>query len=203
MTPRAARLTRVAEHDTTASATLDRLIRIAERGLPQMYLDGEFVFTLRGERRPDGSWTASAVGNSLRYGAIVALGLRLLPESAQRDVLGGETSYDLVGRLAKRLDEITSPGDAALLCWAAADIGHADLPRILARLIELDRRGTSGYVVDSRLDGVGARRSSPVRRRGGGSCPRARPPARRSPRYPLPPRSERRQSIPRACRVLR
>lgn len=149
MTPRTARLTSVAECDIQASDILDRLVGIAQRGLPRMYLNGEFVFTLQGERQPDGSWTTSAVGKSLRYGAIVALGLRLLPEAAQRDVLGGETSYDLVGRLAKRLDDLTSPGDIALLCWAAADVGHADLPRVLARLTEVDRKGGSEYVVDA------------------------------------------------------
>jgi hypothetical protein len=159
MTPTSPRLSRVAEYDTQSSDALDSLIAIAERGLPQMHLDGEFAFTLRGERQPDGSWSVRPVGKSLRYGAIVALGLRHLPQPAQRGVLGGETSYDLVGRLAKRLDEITSPGDAALLCWAAADTRHADLPRILARLTDLDHQGipahsgaassTSGYVVDA------------------------------------------------------
>ena len=184
---------RVAEHDTQSSDALDRLIGIAERGLPQMYLDGEFVFTLRGERRPDGSWHARPVGKSLRYGAIAALGLRHLPESAQRGVLGGETSYDLVGRLAKRLDEITSPGDAALLCWAAADTGHAELPRILARLTELDRGVAIAQAAlpprptvrsGRRLDGVRACRGAPVCRRRGGSCPRAR--AACSPRAAAP-----------------
>jgi hypothetical protein len=159
MTPGPPRLVRVAEHDKQSSDVLDRLIGIAERGLPQMYLDGEFVFTLHGERRPDGSWTVRPAGKSMRYGAIAALGLRHLPEPAQRAVLAGETSYDLVGRLAKRLDETASPGDVALLCWAAADTGHADLARILARLRELDRgvaiaqggatSPTCGYVVDA------------------------------------------------------
>ena len=160
MVSRPPRLARVAEQDTQSSDVLDRLIGIAERGLSQMYLDGDFIFSLHGERRPDGSWTARPVGKSLRYGAIAALGLRHLPETAQRGVLTGETAYDLVGRLAKRLDEIASPGDAAVLCWAAAEAEHADLSRILARLKQLDQGiaaglyGTAvaparGYVVDA------------------------------------------------------
>jgi hypothetical protein len=155
MTPRSSRLLLVAGHDGQSADALDRLLAIAVRGLPQTFRGGEFVFTLRGERRSDGSWRVRPVGRSLRYGAITALGLQHLPESAQRGVLNGETCYDLVGRLTKRLDETTSTGDVALLCWAAADTGHAELPRILARLAELGRgEGSRGapaprYVVDA------------------------------------------------------
>jgi hypothetical protein len=75
----------------------------------------------------------------LRYGAITALGLLRLPEPDQRTVLGGMTAIDLVGQQAKRIDEISGLGDAALVCWATAESGHADLDHALQRLAELDQ----------------------------------------------------------------
>ena len=58
-------------------------------------------------------------------------------------MLAGQTSDDLVGKLAKRLDEITGLGDAALVCWAAAEAGHGELPHAVERLRQLDRAGRS------------------------------------------------------------
>jgi hypothetical protein len=80
------------------------------------------------------------LGTSLRYGAIAALGLLRLPEQVRRRVLAGDDCYDLVGRLAKKLDNTSSRGDVALLCWAAAEAGHSELPHALERLATLDRR---------------------------------------------------------------
>jgi hypothetical protein len=88
---------------------------------------------------PGGGWRLRRAGTSLRYGAITALGLLRLPEPDQRAVLGGMTAIDLVGQQAKRIDEISGLGDAALVCWAAAESGHADLDHALQRLAALDR----------------------------------------------------------------
>ena len=148
MTPKSARLRLVAKHDQQAAATLERLIGIALRSLPQALVDGEFAFTLKGARAGD-AWQAVPTGRSLRYGAITALGLAGLPYPVQRQVLGGETCSDLVGRLAKGLDEITSLGDAAMVCWATAETGHAELPHALARLADLQRGDTRPFVVDA------------------------------------------------------
>ena len=148
MKPKSARLRLVAKHDREAAATLERLIGIALQSLPQMLVDGEFVFTLKGVRA-DGAWRAVPAGTSLRYGAITALGLARLPYAAQRRILGGETSSDLIGRLAKGIDEITSLGDAALMCWATAETEHAELPHALARLADLQRGSARQYVVDA------------------------------------------------------
>jgi hypothetical protein len=146
------RLSRQAKIATAASPTsllIERLLSHCSAILPRAYLDGEFAFRLDGSLDLSGAWRLVPSGRSLRYGAITALGLLRMPESAQRMVLSGETSHDLIGRLAGKLDDLTSPGDAALLCWAAAEAGHGVLPRTLEKLAELDRRDVPAYVVDS------------------------------------------------------
>jgi hypothetical protein len=133
--------------------------------------DGPFVFTMRGEPVPHEAVAANAVrrdrlhgkddgpdghvqtrhravpsGQSLRYAAIVALGAGLLPESEQRDALAGQSAAELVGMLVPRLKDtgataVTSLGDIALVCWAAAETGHDGLPQALERLAAADRPG--------------------------------------------------------------
>jgi hypothetical protein len=137
---RASRLGLIAEHDPRGAAIVRRLLRMSVRVLPHALVDGEFAFTLAGTRRPEGGWRLRPLGTSPRSGAIAALGLLRLPEHVRREVLLGEDCDDLVGRLAKRLDNMTSRGDVALLCWAAAEAGHGELPHALERLAELDRR---------------------------------------------------------------
>jgi hypothetical protein len=119
---------------------VERLLRASVRVLPQARVAGEFAFTLSGARGPDGAWQLHPSGTSPRYGTIAALGLMRLAGADQRGVLGGEDCYEFVGRLARRLDRMTSRGDVALLCWAAAEAGHGELPHALDRLAELDRR---------------------------------------------------------------
>jgi hypothetical protein len=142
------RLGFLAGQDPQSAALVARLLDISQRALPRMHADGEFVFTLNGARRPDGTWQIRPVGTSLRYGAIAALGLLRLPESAQQSLLDGITCRDLITRLTKRLDEISNLGDAALVCWAAAEAQHAEFPHALRRLADLADRGTPGYVVE-------------------------------------------------------
>jgi hypothetical protein len=140
VTPRMSRLNLLAEQDPESAALVRRLLRLSVHPLAQAQVDGQFAFTLSGARRPDGGWQLRPEGASPRYGAITALGLLRLPEQSQREVLADEVGLDLVGRLAKRLDEETSPGDLALLCWAAAEAEHGDLPHALQRLADVDRR---------------------------------------------------------------
>jgi hypothetical protein len=150
MITESARLHLLAAHDRRRAVELGRLLGLATQSLPQALVrPGEFAFTLRGVREEGGGWRAIPAGRSPRYAAIVALGLARLPHSAQREILGGETCTDLVGRLARQLDRITSPGDAAVICWAAAETGHADLPRALARLADLTRSDARPYVVEA------------------------------------------------------
>jgi hypothetical protein len=136
---RAARLDLLAERDPDSAALVRRLLRIAAHALPQAQVNGQFAFTMSGSRRGDRRWELRAVGTSPRYGAITALGLLQLPEPRQREILAGDTAQDLVGRLAKRLDETTNLGDVALLCWAAAEASHSELPHAVARLAAVDR----------------------------------------------------------------
>jgi hypothetical protein len=138
--PNTTRLGLIAERDPQSAALVERLLRMSVRALPQARVAGEFAFTLAAARRPDGGWQVHPSGRSPRYGAIAALGLMRLPEQDQRVVLGGERCHDFVGRLAKRLDWMTNRSDVALLCWAAAETGHGELPHTLERLAELDRR---------------------------------------------------------------
>jgi hypothetical protein len=117
------------------------MLDLSVRGLPPGYVDGEFVFTRRGRRNADGTWTAVPEGRSIRYSAIVALGVAALEPDRQRVALAGDSLLDLVGALVKRLPEVTGLGDAALICWAAAEAGHGDLDLALSRLAELDAGG--------------------------------------------------------------
>jgi hypothetical protein len=134
------RLSLVAERDPESAALVQRLLSLAVQALPQAQVDGEFAFTLAGTRGPGGGWQLHRSGTSPRYGTITALGLLRMPEERQREVISDKTGWDLVGRLAKRLDEETSRGDVALLCWAAAEAEHAELPHALERLAEVDRQ---------------------------------------------------------------
>ncbi|GAB3883503.1 hypothetical protein GCM10027612_15740 [Microbispora bryophytorum subsp. camponoti] len=125
---------------------LPAMVDLAVRGLPPGYVDGEFVFTRRGVRRPDGTWDAVAEGRSVRYSAIVALGVATLPEERQRAALAGDTAADLAGRLVERLPGVRGLGDAALICWAAAETGHPGLDEALRHLAGIDRLASSGQV---------------------------------------------------------
>ncbi|GAA0361424.1 hypothetical protein GCM10009530_08670 [Microbispora corallina] len=122
------------------------MVDLAVRGLPPGYVDGEFVFTRRGVRRPDGSWDAVPEGRSVRYTAIAALGVAALPEERRRAALAGDTVLDLAGRLVERLPAVEGLGDAALICWAAAETGHPGLGVALRRLAELDASSSQGQV---------------------------------------------------------
>ena len=139
VTARAARLGLITGRDSQSAALLERLLQISVRQLAEQQVGGDFVFTVTGSAAPGGGWQLRRAGTSLRYGAIAALGLLRLPEAEQRVVLGGQTCDDLLDRLAKGLDASTNVGDAAVVSWACAEIGHGGLARGLDRLAELDR----------------------------------------------------------------
>ncbi|SEM33489.1 hypothetical protein [Streptacidiphilus jiangxiensis] len=128
--------------ETDLSALLDRLLRLAETGLPAMYRPERktFVFTraavtpavLGAEPRLEDR------GESVRYAAITVLGAKLLPEDRQRPIFGGLTAAEYAGVLVEQLPGVGNLGDAALVTWAAADTRHPKLDDALARLAALD-----------------------------------------------------------------
>ncbi|RCG31520.1 hypothetical protein DQ384_08025 [Sphaerisporangium album] len=152
MTRHEGRLGALAEVDASAAELADRMVGLSVRGLPPGYVNGEFVFTRRGRLGADGGWTAVPEGRSVRYSAIVALGVAPLPRDGQRAALAGDLVGDLVGNLVRGLPGVTNLGDVALITWAAAETGHAGLEQGLARLAELEaglREGEPVYTVEA------------------------------------------------------
>jgi hypothetical protein len=143
------RLRRARSADPAAAVLVDRLLGVAASALPQMYSDGIFAFRMDGTRDPDGAWRLTAAGTSPRYTAIAALGLSHMAVADQRLLLAGDTCDDLIEGLAGRADQQTSLGDVAVSCWAAAESGHAALPRLLSRLGELAASPEPRYAVDA------------------------------------------------------
>ncbi|MFI5496974.1 hypothetical protein [Actinoplanes sp. NPDC051859] len=146
MTPAPARL---AQLDNTTGELTKRLLALASRGLEEMFRaeTGEFAFT-RTFTRTNGRVTAQLAGTSLRYAAIVALGVARLPAAAQPALLGGRTLDDFIAQLITRQANSTNLGDIALIAWCAAQTSHPLLPEAIRRLREFDRRTAPEFVVE-------------------------------------------------------
>ena len=93
----------------------------------------QFAFTRK--RMPNGR--VEAVGESLRYGAIAALGASLLDPDAQRPIFGGESAFEYCERMLQTIRTVTNWGDLALLAWASAELDHPDFAMAFERLDEL------------------------------------------------------------------
>lgn len=145
---RSARIDRAADADQESAALVGLMLASAVALLPEMYCDGTFVFRLNGHQRDD-HWRLSPVGISSRYAAIAALGVMRLPTVAQREILRGETCDHLIGCLLDRVNRISSLGDVAIICWAAAEANHSNLCLGLRRLAELSRLQHQYPVVDA------------------------------------------------------
>ncbi|MFD3803883.1 hypothetical protein ACFWSF_22705 [Streptomyces sp. NPDC058611] len=146
-----ARLEALARENLPLHALAERLLALAEAGLPEMYLPGAetFVFTRAAAVAPDGTRRLERRGTSTRYAAITALGARFLPEERQRALFGGRSAEEFTGLLVERLPEVENLGDAALIAWAAAETGHAKLSDALARVAALDVPGQPRYTVEA------------------------------------------------------
>lgn len=142
------RLGALADEDASLA---ERLLALAEAGLPEMYLRGAetFVFTRVGTVAPDGTRRVERRGTSTRYAAITALGARYLPKDRQRALFGGLTAGEFTALLVDRLPAVTNLGDAALIAWAAAETGHPKLADALARVAVLDVAGRPQYTVEA------------------------------------------------------
>ncbi|MEU6554447.1 hypothetical protein ABZ915_29870 [Streptomyces sp. NPDC046915] len=145
------RLAALEHEDPPLLALAQRLLAVAESGLPSMLLPGgeAFAFTMAGRKDPGGSWTLERRGISTRYAAITVLGARYLPEDRQRAVLGGRTAEEFAGLLVESLPAVTNLGDAALISWAAAETEHPKLSDALARVEALDAPGRPQYTVEA------------------------------------------------------
>lgn len=145
------RLAALGHEEPPLLALAQRLLAVAESGLPSMLLPGgeAFAFTMAGRQRSDGSWTLERRGTSTRYAAITALGVRFLPEDRQRAALGGRTAQEFTGLLIESLPAVTNLGDAALIAWAAAETEHPKLSDALAQVDTLDEEGRPQYTVEA------------------------------------------------------
>ncbi|WP_374776467.1 hypothetical protein OG756_30595 [Streptomyces sp. NBC_01310] len=145
------RLGALAREDLPLHALAERLLALAEAGLPAMYLpEAEtFVFTRAGVISPEGAPRLEQRGTSTRYAAITALGARFLPEDRQRALFGGRTAQEFTGLLVERLPGVANLGDAALIAWAAAETGHPKLSDALDRVAALDLPGRPRYTVEA------------------------------------------------------
>lgn len=123
--------------DPGIRALVERLLHLAQHGLPRMFRPdiAQFAFTCR--RNGDGR--VEAEGRSVRYGAITVLGARALDRSLQRPIFGGETAREYCGRMIAQIDRISNLGDVALLVWAAAELQHPDLEAAIERLMVLNQ----------------------------------------------------------------
>lgn len=154
------RIQSLAHEDPPLHALAERLLALAEAGLPAMYLADQdtFVFTRAAVASPDpangaaaggAGWTLEQRGTSTRYAAITALGVRFLPVDRQRAVLGGHSAEEFTGLLIERLPQVTNLGDAALIAWAAAETGHPKLGDALDRVAALDLPGQAQFTVEA------------------------------------------------------
>ena len=128
-------------------ALVQRLLDVSCAGLPLMYRTDKQTFAHT--RRQDRLEGTRVDGVSLRYGAIVLLGARLLDEESQRKIFGGELAIDFCSRLIADLKCVDSLGDAALAAWAAAEMKHPDLGVTLGHLARLANTSSNLFTVDA------------------------------------------------------
>ncbi|WP_246733799.1 hypothetical protein [Rhizobium sp. 57MFTsu3.2] len=100
---------------------LDLLLQLALAGLPAMHRNGIFGHTLRGPHSRSG-WDTQLEGESIRYAAIVALGLSRVSDEVQRRVLGFGNAADLARMTAKRAEASHDIGALALTAWATVEV---------------------------------------------------------------------------------
>ena len=123
----------------TASGHTDelahRLLDLSVRGLRRMYEPAtrSFPQTMRGQTSATGP-VAVHEGNSLRYAAIVALGVSRLPVIDQRQILDGATAAELAAVVAERSARVTDMGAVALAAWALAEVSHTVDDHLMRRL---------------------------------------------------------------------
>lgn len=133
----------------TIAASVDRLVRCALDGLPQMYRPDSraFLQTVRGVPSATGPHLVQE-GTNLRYAAIVALGLRHTPEATQRRVLSGLTAAELSAAVAKRAERDADPGAVALAAWAVAEVEQRHADTLFSRMRDMLASGDPLPTID-------------------------------------------------------
>jgi hypothetical protein len=126
----APRVRAIAGEDAETQRLIDRVVSVAQGGLPAMFEPERGQFVHHVDRHD------ALAGESVRYGAMVALGARWLEPQAQREIFGGETAAEFVARLISRADEIRDLGDLATVAWAAGSLECGDVAPVLLRLSE-------------------------------------------------------------------
>ncbi len=123
---------------TAAPPTLRSVVEdmrgLSVRALQRMYLPEQGLFAFRIARRTDG---VRLEGASLRYTAIVLIGLAGEDDSASARVFGSEMAGDVCGRLIAQAAKSDNLGDVALTLWAAKALEHDAAPAALERLRQL------------------------------------------------------------------
>ena len=122
--------------DHVAEALVNSLLRTAADGLTKMFRPESRTFAFTQQRGATGE--LELFGESVRYGAIVLLGLSRLPEDQQRRILHGDSASSFCGYMIGNVQGITNVGDVALIAWAAAELDHPQLDVVISRLRTLD-----------------------------------------------------------------
>lgn len=131
--PAAGRLAALDGVSGAVRARVDQLVALAGDGLGRMHDGWAFGHTLRAVKTGSG-WSEKLEGDSLRYAAMVALGLSHTDEQVQRRVLGNGTASDLAKTCAERAERSTDAGAIALSAWAAAEAGRFHAANLFEKL---------------------------------------------------------------------
>ena len=126
------RITRVSAGNTDLEGLIQRMLKVAQEGLPRMFLAERDSFAFTRKRQTDGQ--VCLAGESLRYGAISVLGASHLSEPAQRAVFGGASAREFTQRMIEGLVDNTNLGDQALVIWAAAEQSMPQIPQAIEQL---------------------------------------------------------------------
>lgn len=141
------RLALLGAHSPASRERVKELLGIARHGLSSMHRNGRFAHTMRGVRVGPGLQTRLE-GESLRYTAMVALGLSKLDLDGQRSVLGDLTAADLAQHAAARAELSDDAGAIALAVWASAEAGGVYAGNLMRRLDALMQSGSPVDTVD-------------------------------------------------------
>ena len=126
---------------------IDRLRTLAWRGLARLYLPDQRLFAHHA-RRVDGG--IAIEGRSVRYTAMVLIGLAGESDTTVREVLHGHRIKDVCDRLIALNDagELTNLGDVAVVHWALRASGYPRPEGALANLRQLLAGGRQHETVE-------------------------------------------------------